>query len=109
MLFQNCGSAPNVGVHEWLFLFHNNPHLLIRQQARREHKSTCFDVLQRRALIELQFEAGGFAGGACGTKRVGTCWMSARVGFFFFGFFTSRLRASLFPMADSLPQVARLG
>jgi hypothetical protein len=29
-------------------------------------------------------------------------------GSFFFGFLTSRLRASLFPMADSLPQLPEL-
>lgn len=50
-------------------------------------------------------EVGGLGAGGVYRTRVTGWFTTCFGGFFFFGFLTSRLRASLFPMADSLPQV----
>jgi hypothetical protein len=53
--------------------------------------------------VAQQFQAGFLKTGAAARAN------SWAVGFFFGGFFTSRLPLSLFPMPDSLPQFFQTG
>jgi hypothetical protein len=62
-------------------------------------------LTQARSAVELEAADYGFGAGGVFTTRDGTCVTRCFGAGFFLGFLISRLRASLFPMPSSLPQV----